>query len=52
VWWGAPEKDGAALYKSETWDRAKSPVTDRSGSGNPDHRVNRPDVLRDGEELS
>jgi hypothetical protein len=26
--------------------------TDRSGSGNPDHRVNRPDVLRDGEESS
>jgi hypothetical protein len=26
--------------------------TDRSGSGNPDHRVNCPDVLRDGEESS
>jgi hypothetical protein len=27
----APEEDSAAIY--------------RSGSGNPDHRVNRPDVL-------
>jgi hypothetical protein len=26
--------------------------TDRSGSGNPDHRVNCPNVLRDGEESS
>jgi hypothetical protein len=26
--------------------------TDRSGSGNPDHRVNHHDVLRDGEESS
>jgi hypothetical protein len=26
--------------------------TDRSSSANPDHRVNRPDVLRDGEESS
>jgi hypothetical protein len=25
---------------------------DRLGSGNPDHCVNRPDVLRDGEESS
>jgi hypothetical protein len=25
---------------------------DQSGSGNPDHCVNRPDVLRDGEESS
>jgi hypothetical protein len=26
--------------------------TDRSGSGNPDHRVNRPDMLRKEEEQS
>jgi hypothetical protein len=26
--------------------------TDRSGSGNPDRRVNRPDVQHDGEESS
>jgi hypothetical protein len=26
--------------------------TDRSGSGNPDHCVNHPDVLHDGEESS
>jgi hypothetical protein len=26
--------------------------TDRSGSDNPDHRFNRPDMLRDGEESS
>jgi hypothetical protein len=26
--------------------------SDGSGSGNPDRRVNHPDVLRDGEELS
>jgi hypothetical protein len=27
-----------------------SRFADRPGSGNPDHRVNRPDVLRDREE--
>jgi hypothetical protein len=27
-------------------------LTDPLGSGNPYHRVNRPDVLRDGEESS
>jgi hypothetical protein len=32
--------------------RQNSWFTDQSGSGNPDHRVNRPDVLRDGEESS
>jgi hypothetical protein len=30
--------------------RQNPQFTDRSGSGNPDRRVNRPDVLRDGEE--
>jgi hypothetical protein len=29
-----------------------SQFTDRSGLGNPDHRVNRPNVLHDGEESS
>jgi hypothetical protein len=31
--------------------RQNPPFADRSGSGNSDHRVNRPDVLRGGEEL-
>jgi hypothetical protein len=26
AWWRAPEKDGATLYISGTWDKAKSPV--------------------------
>jgi hypothetical protein len=26
VWWGAPEKDGATLYRSRIRDKAKSPV--------------------------
>jgi hypothetical protein len=32
--------------------RQNAQVTDRSSSGNPDHRVNRPDVLRKREEPS
>jgi hypothetical protein len=40
------------LYRSGTQDKAKSQFTDRSGSGNSNHRVNHPDVLCDGEESS
>jgi hypothetical protein len=36
----------------ESWRRLAQHSTDRSGSGNLDHRVNHPDVLRKEEELS
>jgi hypothetical protein len=44
---GALKEDGATLYRSGSRDKVKSPVSDQSGSGNPDHRVIHPDVLRD-----
>jgi hypothetical protein len=43
------------VQHSTDWEpgiRQKPRFTDRSGSGNPDRRVNCPDVLRDGEESS
>jgi hypothetical protein len=43
------------VQHSTNWEpgiRQNPRFNDRSGSGNPDRRVNRPDVLRDGEELS
>jgi hypothetical protein len=43
------------VQHSTDWEpgiRRNPQFTDRSGSGNPDHRVNRPDVLRDGKESS
>jgi hypothetical protein len=54
MWHGGDTRRRTAHHSTNREPRIRQnpQFTDRSGLGNPNRRVNRPDVLRDGEESS